>query len=133
MRWVLWAVMAGAMIATCVAQDLPNNVHQFTTPPPNARFEIVQSELTVKWTYLLDRFTGEVYQLVVKGDGSLAWDSMIVDPIPQFNAKQPHPRFQIFTSGLAAKNTFLLDTYSGFTWTVTNTGVWRSLSEVKTK
>ena len=102
------------------AQDIPNNVHQWSTPPPNARFEIVQSELAARWTFRIDRFTGAVFQLVVASNRSYTWEPMEVDPTPIIS-KPMHPHFQIFTSGIASKNTFLIDTDSGFTWAlVTN-------------
>jgi len=93
------------------------DIHQSTTPPPGARFEIVQSELAARWTFRLDRFTGRVSQLVSTSDGGEAWQTMVVID-PPTNSATPHPRFQIFTSGLAAKHTFLLDADTGNTWVI---------------
>jgi len=108
-------VFLTVVVVTANAQDLLNNAHQSTIPPPNARFEIVQSELTVRWTFLLDRFSGVVSQLMFFGDDSIFWGFLEVTPLPT-SSKHPHPHFQIFTSGIAAKNTFLIDTDTGFTW-----------------
>ena len=44
--------------------------HQTTTPPSDHRFEIIQSQLAAKWTFRLDRFTGQVSQL---GNRSVPW------------------------------------------------------------
>lgn len=126
-----WLMLFGLVASITAAQDLPSNIHQATTTPMGARFEIVQSQLSVKWTYLLDRYTGEVFELVKTKDQALAWDAMRVSPAPILSKKPTGPRFQIFTSGLVAKNTFLLDTYSGFTWVVTAKGEWVALSQVK--
>ena len=91
--------------------------HQVTTPPPDTRFEIVQSQVAAKWTFRLDRFTGQVSQLVRTLDERNAWEHMeVIDPPIIF--KPLKPRFQIFTSGLAARHTFLLDTESGKTWVI---------------
>lgn len=91
--------------------------HQATTPPPDTRFEIVQSQLAAKWTFRLDRFTGQVSQLVKTLDERNAWEPMEVIDLP-IVFKPLKPRFQIFTSGLAARHTFLLDTESGRTWVI---------------
>lgn len=98
-----------------LAQDNPNNVHHSTTPPPSARFEIVQSELAAKWTFKLDRFAGQIFQLVKTKEDVYSWEKMDVIGLPSV-AQATRPRFQLFTSGLAAKFTFLIDTDTGKTW-----------------
>ena len=100
---------------SAAAQDLPADKHQQTTPPPNARFEIIQSELSARWTFRLERYTGRVYQLVKVPDTSSTWQVMPMSPRPSPGPSK-HAHFQIFTSGLAARHTFLMDTDSGFTW-----------------
>jgi hypothetical protein len=92
-----------------------SDIHQHTTPPAGARFEIVQSELAAKWTFRLDRFTGHVAQLVKTDDDDNTWAEMTVLNLPPVKAPL-HPRFQLFVSGLAAKFTFLIDTETGTTW-----------------
>jgi hypothetical protein len=99
------------------AQQEPSEIHQHSTPPADARFEIVQSELAAKWTFRLDRITGHVAQLVKTADDA-AWEDMEVIDLPYYTTDRP--RFQIFTSGLAARHTFLIDTTSGKTWVITN-------------
>jgi len=91
------------------------DVHQRTDLPPTARFEIVQSELAAKWTFRLDRFSGRVAQLVRTAQDDNGWEEMRVIGLPPM-ATPPKPRFQLFTSGLAAKHTFLIDTETGKTW-----------------
>lgn len=104
----------------------PTDNHQHTTPPPNARFEIVQSELTAKWTFRLDRFTGHVCQLVsinsdakegetVTPAGNVTWQDMPVIGIGLLE-KPTRAHFQVFTSGIAAIHTYLIDTDTGKTW-----------------
>ncbi len=97
-----------------LAQENPA-VHQQTTSPPNARFEIVQSELAARWTFRLDRFTGHVAQLSSTKDGDVIWEEMqVVGLQPVRSSMQAH--FQLFTSGIAARHTFLIDSDSGTTW-----------------
>jgi len=95
----------------------PSDVHQQTTAPPNARFEGVQSELAARWTFRLDRFSGHVALLVRTKDDDNAWEDMEVLTLP-FIAPPGRARFQLFTSGIAVRYTFLIDTETGKTWVV---------------
>jgi hypothetical protein len=110
---------AGSLIlflfsAIAFAQDT-SDIHQQTVAPTNARFEIVQSELAAKWTFRLDRFSGHVAQLTRTKDGDMTWEDTPVIGLPQISSPL-RARFQIFTSGLAAIHTFLIDTVTGRTW-----------------
>jgi len=104
------------------AQELRSVQHQVSSPISDARFEIVQSDIAAKWTFKLNRYTGRVYQIVHDKDENLLWEEMAVrqHPLlgPMANIKMTgnKPRFQIFTSGIAAKLTFLLDSQTGATW-----------------
>ena len=113
-------ILVAAMLAVAPswvgAQDVSHS-HQQATPPANARFEIVQSQLAARWTFRLDRFSGRVAQLVTTVDEDNAWQEMEVIDLPTVSTPS-RPRFQLFTSGLAARHTFLLDTDTGNTWRV---------------
>jgi hypothetical protein len=111
---VAFAILTGSLNA-----QQTSDVHQRTASPPNARFEIVQSELAAKWTFRLDRFTGHVAQLTVNKLGENVWEEMQVIGISQSPAPL-RAHFQIFTSGIAAKHTFMIDTDTGKTWVVTS-------------
>ncbi|MGC9997224.1 MAG: hypothetical protein ABSE79_18055 [Terriglobia bacterium] len=105
---------------TLLAQEIPEP-HDRTSAPPNARFEIVQSQIAARWTFRLDRFTGRVAQLSVDAaDDSVVswWDTPVVG-LPQLE-NPTRARFQLFTSGIAAKHTFLIDTDTGKTWLMVN-------------
>lgn len=93
--------------------------HAASTLPEDARFEIVQSQLAAKWTFLLDRKCGAVSQLVRTQDDDNAWEQMIVVGLRDCKPDGP-ARFQIFSSSLAARHTFLIDTSTGRTWTLTS-------------
>ena len=84
-------------------------------PPANARYTIVQSPLAGKWQFLLDRYAGYVYQIVKTNDGGVAWEKTRVIGLPEKRSGN-RPHYQIFTSGLAARHTFLLDTNTGQSW-----------------
>ncbi len=121
MRIFLYLVLAvSCFTSPILAQDEASDVHQATTPPSGARFEIVQSELAAKWTFRLDRFTGSVSQLVGTKAGAYTWEDMEV--AGRAVASPPtHARYQLFTSGLAAKFTFMIDADTGRTWQLTTT------------
>ena len=112
--WV-WLLVTGAAFAADI--DVTVQSHQITTSPPGARYEIVQSTLAAKITFRLDRFNGRVWQLVRTADDDSTWEEMQV----QDRSLVPTPnraRFQIFTSGLAVRHTFLIDGDTGKTWLI---------------
>jgi hypothetical protein len=112
--------LALALIAPAALAQSVTDVHQLTTTPPDARFEIVQSQLTAQWTFRLDRFTGHVVQLVKTVDDNTSWEDMTIAGLPDV-PNPSRPRFQIFTSGIAARFTFLIDTTTGLTWQLVTT------------
>ena len=77
----------------------------------------MQSQLAARWTFRLDRYTGEVMQLLLNSQKENTWVKVPVQGVPKIKAAN-RPRFQIFTSGLAARHSFLLDTSTGKTWTL---------------
>ena len=110
-------VLSVTLIAWTAQAQQPSDIHQSTTTPANARFEIVQSELAAKWTFRLDRFTGHVAQLVRTPSDENTWEEMTIVALPEIGSLS-RPRFQIFTSGIAARHTFLIDTDTGQTWVI---------------
>lgn len=96
------------------SQDYPSPPPQQTSPVNNARFEIIQSPLLYRLIFKLDRYNGMIWQLVISKDNSLTWELMLREDITPGTLDRP--RFQIFTSGIATKGTFLIDSYSGVTW-----------------
>lgn len=113
----LGIAIVGAAQGAAHAQ-LQTSPHAVTTISSDARYEIVQSQLAAKWTFRLDRNCGRVWQLVRTAEDENAWESMeVVGLDPCKSDKLSH--FVIFSSGLAAKHTFLIDTSTGKTWTLT--------------
>ena len=115
-------IRLGALTCACipvvVAAQSDVKVHGFSTQPPDGRFEIVQSPLAAKWTFRLDRHTGQVDQLVSSLFGGVAWQEMPAIGLPK-TTNVGDPRFVLFTSGLAARHTFLIDTETGDSWILT--------------
>ncbi len=115
-------IFGATLMCLCMplmAADIDVNVrsHQLTSTPAGARYEVLQSTLAAKWTFRLDRFTGRVWQLVKTADDDNTWEEMQVYERP--GTQNPtRARFQLFTSGLAARHTFLIDGDTGKTWVV---------------
>lgn len=123
-RLSLLSLAAFIAYGTChfaVAADVDVSVRssQTTTLPPSARFELVQSTIAARLTFRLDRYTGRVWELVKTKDDDSAWQETRVYERPQI-ATPTRARFQLFTSGIAARHTFLLDTDSGRSWVLVN-------------
>ncbi len=113
---IVLAVLAGPHLA--VAQDTQEQHQQRTEqtePASGSRFRIIQSDIAAKLTFRLDRYTGMVSQLVKDADGNHSWEAMTISPIPIVKTPD-HPHFQIFTSGIAVRFTFLIDNDTGKTW-----------------
>jgi hypothetical protein len=113
--FVLLFAISTSIWATDV--DVTVQSHQTTTPSQNARFEILQSTIAARLTFRLDRYMGRVWQLVKTKDDDNMWEEIPVVGRPQIQSPNK-PRFQLFTSGLAARHTFLLDCDTGKTWVI---------------
>jgi hypothetical protein len=88
-----------------------------TEPPPYAGYEIIQTSRAMRETYLLNRYSGETWQLV-SSRGRAVWQQIPVEPndgdiVPK---EIDGPVYQISISGLAARGTYLINTFSGATW-----------------
>ena len=115
MKRIVLALALCAARIPAIAQDYPSPSPQQTSASPGARYEILQSPLAAKWTFRLDRYSGRVWQLVKTKDDDTAWEEMPVYELAKL-ASPNRPKFQLFTSGLAARHTFLVDSDSGKTW-----------------
>jgi hypothetical protein len=120
MRRIAWALSVVLAFGVALHAQQTTDIHQRTEAPANARFEIIQSELAAKWTFRLDRFTGQVAQLAETKDGAQTWEQMQVIGLPNTTAPAT-ARFQIFTSGITTRHTFLIDTDTGKTWVTAST------------
>ena len=86
-----------------------------TTLGANARYEIVQSELAAKVTLRVDRVCGNVYQMVATTGGDNLWQLIPMANKPTCPA-DGRIRYQLFSSGLSVRYTYLMNTDSGATW-----------------
>jgi hypothetical protein len=86
------------------------------TSVEGGRWEIVQSEITRRDTYKLDKYKGDVYQLVKKSDGKDTWQKLIRIGGSYDKIEENKINFQIFLGGIAAKDQYLINIHTGETW-----------------
>jgi len=111
---ILFSVILAPLRAQFYTTDVP--IHNSSSVPASARFEIVQSQRAEKWTFCLDRYVGEVWMLVTHESG-FAWEKMAVKGHDASSAATGRPHFQLFLSGLTQDVlNFLVDTDSGEAW-----------------
>ena len=91
------------------------DIHQFSSAPETARFQIVQSELGARDTFMIDKYTGRVF-LMVKDGSELAWEIMEAEEQAYDETKPDQVNYQLFTSGLGSRYTFLINVNTGITW-----------------
>ena len=102
---------------TVWSQNKEINIHSSTTLGSQSRYEIVQSTLAARWTFRLDKVCGNIGQLVTSKNDGVTWQSMLVVGLPKCQSDSKI-RYQLFTSGLAARHTFLVNTENGKTWQI---------------
>ena len=109
----------------CWSQDVYS--HQFSSVPDNARYEIIQSERGARYTLKIDKYSGKVFQMVLKEDSDLTWEPiMILEEFTKEETTDGKVNFQVFISGLGARFIFLLQIDTGKTWQLaedTNSGL----------
>ena len=102
--------------ASAAEPSAPVN-HISSTLGAQARYEIIQSSLAARWTFKIDRFCGYVAQLVLTSKQEMTFENMTVLGLPKCNL-DGKVRYQLFTSGLAARHTYMLNTETGKAWQI---------------
>lgn len=87
-----------------------------TTSLRDGQWEFFMSDVAVKYTFKVDKFNGNVYQFVQREDKSYTWQLIEKEASKIDIQKQDSINYQLFSSGLGIRFTFLLNTNSGLTW-----------------
>jgi hypothetical protein len=132
MRHFLAALFCGAILflgnGKAAAQDLGSSAiaSQKTSAPPEARFEVIQTNSNIRTALKLDKYTGTVYELVRNKDLVRAKDEEFAWGVTK---RLPHPldktdsttlvNYQIITSSVGVRYTFLVNINTGATWKLT--------------
>ena len=98
------------------AQNIYNN-QTATTTPASGRYEIITSSIALRETYLLDKETGDTWQLV-SGYSGYKWEQIPRQEHPHDIVPEHHKGavYQITLSGIAVKGSYLINTLTGATW-----------------
>jgi hypothetical protein len=93
---LIFGLIVCSVGASALADDGPL-VSAITATGPDPRFEVVQSTLLRRQTFLLDRWAGRVYVMTQSADSSNAWYEMAITDRPVV-PKPAGDRFQLFYS-----------------------------------
>jgi hypothetical protein len=96
----------------CMAELRDPLKHSSSMLAGHARYVMVKLALANRWTFRLDRVCGNISQIVVTESEKMILESMPVMGLPKC-APEGKIRYQLFTSGLAAGHTYLLNTETG--------------------
>lgn len=114
---ILVLILISLISMLCQAQTRDPVSHTSSTVGGQARYEIVQSALAARWTFRLDRVCGNVSQVVLTKSETMTFENMLILGLPKCTS-DGKIRYQLFTSGIAARHTYLLNTDTGKAWQV---------------
>lgn len=80
------------------------------------RWEFFMSDIAVSITFIIDKYTGDILQLVERKEKTLTWQHIQREKSNKDVQKQDLINYQLFSSGLGIRHTYLLNTSSGLTW-----------------
>ena len=106
-------------VLSIVTMGQAGNNYSVSTSTTSGRWEIIQSPILRSHTFKLDKHSGDVCQMVCQGkkDDKVVWEKMkrlsidFYDPTNEIN-------YQIYISGVTAKDVFLINIHSGRVWTL---------------
>jgi hypothetical protein len=87
-----------------------------TTSLCGGRWEFFMSEIAAKITFKIDKFTGEVFVLAQRKDKTSTWELIKKEENSKDFQKPDVINYQLFSSGLTLRHTYLLNTNTGLTW-----------------
>ena len=88
-----------------------------STSVDNGRYEIVQSEMMRKLIFMLDKYTGDVYQNLMSTNNERVWRKLRkLGHSRDINNPQTKINYQLFMGGFTVKDVFLLNINTGETW-----------------
>jgi hypothetical protein len=113
MHKLILTVVLLIITSNVYGQNAVSPAHPESIAPVTARYEIVQGRFE-RFTFLLDKYTGNVKRLVRTDNDQQVWERMVVPNLPK-TPSELRVRFQIFC-GIAPRYNFLLDIDTGQTW-----------------
>lgn len=86
------------------------------------RYEIIMSDIIARHAFKVDKYTGNVYQLVEIKDGYLTWELLYRDKASNDVQIANKINYQLYMSGLAVRFVFLINVNTGITWQLVKAG-----------
>lgn len=90
--------------------------NSISTSFSGGRFEFVMSDLVASNSFKIDKYTGNVYQLVKRNDDSLTWELLLRESSDNDRRFDNKINYQLYMSGMAVRFCYLLNTNTGITW-----------------
>ena len=108
------------LITLCVMSLLnvyaDDNYSAVRTSVDNGRYEIVQSEIMRRLIFLLDKYTGDVYQNLLSTKDERVWRKLKKVGSTNDVTPQTQINYQLFVGGFSINDIFLLNINTGETW-----------------
>lgn len=116
MKYITLIISLILFTFSATAQSKYNN-QTTTTSPASGRYEIITSSIALRETYLLDKETGDTWQLV-SGYNGYVWEQISRQEHPHDIIPEHHKGavYQITLSGISVKGSYLINTITGATW-----------------
>ena len=86
------------------------------TSVDNGRYEIVQSEMARRLIFMLDKYTGDVYQNLLSSKDEMVWRKLGKVGSSNDIAPKTQINYQLFMGGFSVKDILLLNINTGETW-----------------
>ena len=108
------------LITLCVMSLLnvyaDDNYSAVRTSVDNGRYEIVQSEIMRRLIFLLDKYTGDVYQNLLSTKDERVWRKLKKVGSTNDVTPQTQINYQLFVGGFSINDIFLPNINTGETW-----------------
>lgn len=87
-----------------------------STSLTGGRYEFLMSDLVVRQSFKVDKYTGDIYQLVEDNNGRLTWELLIREVSANDLQKENSINYQLYMSGIAVRFCFLINVNTGIAW-----------------
>lgn len=85
------------------------------------RYEIIIPDNMIRYTFRLDKFTGDIWQLVKNSDDSSTWQKVYREPSYFDSTDEDKINYQLIVPANAARFIMLININNGTTWQICRT------------
>lgn len=91
------------------------------TSVDKGRYEVLIPDNCIRYTFKLDKYTGDIWQLVKRSDDSSTWEIVSKDPSVLDEAKLNQINYQLIIPTNAPRYIMLVNINTGITWQICKT------------